>query len=123
MRCEPDKQRFCDPEAMTAAHLIHTVELSDERSVRQFITFWVKSRERGEAWRLAKGLGKEHDREIYHRGLPWLPETFPQANGEWSKHYHLDLHSSPTWADIEPFCGEIPEVIQEEIKVYLAGQV
>lgn len=126
---QPDKVRFCDPEATTNGFLIHTVELSDARSVQAFLTFWCKGgRDQGprsQAWATAHGLTGHHNREVYHRESdPWLPQQYPgQESQGWSKHYHADLTHTPTWADVLPFCDEVPPVLQEAIQAYLAGGV
>ena len=122
---EPDKVRFCDPVAVGSGFLIHTVEVSDSRSVRQFVTFWCKGGRgqgpRSAAWAAAHGLDGHHDREVYHREPgPWLPQMYPGMESQgWGKHYHLDLWNPPRWGDVEPFTDEIPPVIQEELRRHL----
>lgn len=120
IRCEPDKVRFCGPEE--GPHIIHTVDLSDQRSVRQFLTFWTKGRgERVQGWAASHGLDGHHQREVYHREPPWLPAMYPgkESGDPWSNHYHVDLSLPPTWEDIEPYTDEMPPEVQEAIRRYL----
>lgn len=118
IRCEPDIVRFCDPEATENDCLIHTIELSDDRSIRQFITFWLKGA--NEAWKQKHRLDDHHQRDVYHRGPPWLPAQYPgkQKRG-WSAHYHVDLESPPTAADLDRFTEDIPPAIWDEIQNHL----
>lgn len=119
LRCDPDKVRFCDPEALTSASRVHSVDLSDDRSSRPFLTLWVKGE--ADAWAEAVGLSRDHDRAVYHRDLPWLPATFPGMEFKrWDKHYHLDLPGPPVWSDVEQFASDIPRALLEEIRQYLA---
>lgn len=126
IRCEPDIVRFCDPEAMTNEYKIHTVELSDERSVSQFVTLWFKGQERDlpqlKNWKQEHGLDDHHAREVYHRGSPWIPAMYPgkQKRG-WSHHVHVDLNHNPQWSDLQPFLADIPPSIQQDIRQYLEG--
>jgi hypothetical protein len=121
IRCEPDKSRFCDPEATTNEYLIHTVELSDERSTSQFFTLWFKGKFGAiEEWRTAKGLDDHHNRAVYHRCGPWLPAQYPDKDSRgWSHHAHIDLQHAPTMADLQPYAEQIPPAILDEIKAYL----
>jgi hypothetical protein len=123
-----DKVRFCDPDAVSSPSLVHTVEVSDGRSLSHFLTFWVKGgRDQGnpaKAWADKHGLDGHHNREVYHREPdPWLPQQFPGMDSKgWSKHYHADLKNPPTWADVEPFCDELPACLRVEIKDYFDGR-
>lgn len=121
IRCEPDKVRFCDEDATRNERLIHTIDLSDERSASQFVTLWFKGN--GEAvqqWRRERGLDNHHNRELYHREPPWLPAKYPGMQRRfWSTHTHIDLSAPPQWSDLEPFLDEIPLGTQQEIQSYL----
>lgn len=119
IHCPIDKVRFIDHNAVTDPHLVHCVELSDARSIRQFVTIWVKNRDRGERWRTPTRLGTHHDRAVYHRDEAWIPDVFPGKEAAWITHYHLDLDRPPEWNDIVPFADEIPECIQNDLQDYL----
>lgn len=120
MICEPDKVRFCDSEALQNRTLIHTVDLSDDRSDGHFITLWLKGAA-GDDW--AKGLSDHHKRELYHRDPPWIPATYPGMHRKgWVTHRHIDLDRQPQWQDLEPYLDEIPSSVQTEIKTYLGAR-
>ena len=116
IRCEVDKVRFCDPAATYGGPFIHTVELSDERSLRQFVTVWTKGVRPDWVARWP-----HHDRGTYHRESGgWLPQQYPGMESKgWSTHHHADLALPPILADLEPFLDEIPPGIQAEIQEYL----
>ena len=120
MICEPDKERFCDQRAATNTTLIHTVDLSDERSHGHFITLWLKG-DAGDEWARQCGLSDHHNRELYHRDPPWIPAMFPgmQKRG-WSKHRHIDLTRPPAADDLERFAEQIPDSILADIKTFLS---
>lgn len=119
-RLEPDKVRFVDPDARTSRHPIFAVDLSDDRSARHFLTFWCKGKTLRDAWAIANGIDPDnHDRDVYHRDGPWIPETFPgMESAGWGKHCHLDLARPPAFADIEPFAADIPANVLAEIRAY-----
>lgn len=123
VRIEPDKHRFIDADAFTSRCLVHSVEVSDARSLLPFLTFWVKGKELGQAWALATGLSDHHDREIYHRETePWIPIAFPGMESKgWSKHYHLNLKAAPRWEDFRPFLDQMPKVLQDELLAYFTA--
>lgn len=120
IRCEPDIVRFCDPEAMENDYPIHTVELSDDRSVSQFVTLWFKGKNEQIEELKRRGLDDHHNRDVYHRGPAWLPAQFPGKHRHgWSHHSHIDLERPPLVEDLEPYADAIPPVIRDEIENHL----
>ena len=124
IRCEPDKIRFYDPDAEHNEYLIHTVELSDDRSLSQFVTLWFKGKEQHrpevEQWKRERGLDDHHKRELYHRDGPWIPAQFPGKESKgWSHHSHIDLTAPPRLTDMEPYEADIPPSVLETIGAYL----
>lgn len=120
--CHPDKVRFRDASPDAGPHLVHTVDLSDERCKGNFITFWCRGITNGETFRKKHGLDSHHNRELYHRDPPWLPDWVGQARaGGFAQHYHLDLASPPQWNDLQPFLPDLPEAIQRDLREFLCG--
>lgn len=121
IRLHPDKMRFVDDCALGDPHLIHAIELSDERSSRQFATVWVKGKHTGPrankavaAFAARHGLTDHHDAATYHRGDH--PETARLAHG-WLTHFHIDLPAPPTWADVERFAADMPRDMLADLRV------
>lgn len=98
----PDKVRFAADGA-----LIHTVELSDDRSVRPFVTLWMT--ETAPEYAERHNLSNEHDPTIYHR-----------ESTQGGIHYHIDLEHPPQLSDLEPFRNEIAPSVMNEIEGYLS---
>lgn len=125
IRVNPDKVRFCDPDAMsTDEPIVHTVDLSDDRSLRNFITLYCKGQDRGREWAARHKMPTHHDREIYHREEPWLPKQFPGMEGHgWQYHVHIDTGDNPpTLEDVMAFREWIPDCIIEEITEYFSSE-
>lgn len=122
----PDKARFCDLEAESSDKPIHTVEISDSRSVRQFITLWFKGKDKGSAWAEANGNAGLHDPEVYHREKtepdfqPFISRLWPGKESEgWSNHYHIDLNRPPQLSDFDSLTSIIPDSILTELTDHL----
>ena len=114
IRCEPDKVRFIDPDAEYSLALVHTVDLSDERSVQQFVTLWTKGKRPDWSDRMP-----DHARDVYHRDPPWLPTAFPGKEQKgWQTHYHLNLRSAPTWDDLQPFLSELSPALRADLQAF-----
>lgn len=117
-----DKIRFIDVHAnqLNAGYPVHTVEISDARSVAQFITFFVKHRAPVvEAFLTASGLREctHHDPKVYHRDnekTTWVYDTFPGTQG-WTHHFHLQLDRAPKLEDFAPFWDGLSPELQAEI--------
>jgi hypothetical protein len=119
---EPDKLRFLDLAAEASPYYVHTVELSDDRSLAQFFTLWVKASNREDinAWVEDVGLDKNlHDPGLFHRDderFAWIGNTFKSAHpGQWATHYHVMTDGPPRPAFLLPFKEQIPPEVWEEI--------
>lgn len=123
MRLEPDKERFIDPDALTSAFVVHAVDISDERSPAQFITFWCRGKTLCDSWAITHGINPDnHQRDLYHLDDPWIPTTWPGKESQgWNKHCHVDLASPPKWGDFTPYLDGIPPKVQDAIRQHLAG--
>ena len=122
-----DKQRFVNLDARDDNYEVHSIELSDSRSLRHFITLFLKQRtSRQDGWVYLSGLREytHHDPEIYHRDdlkTKWVIEGFPDMGAPWTHHYHVLLDAAPKFGDLAPFKDQIPPSLLEEIRQYLNG--
>lgn len=123
-----DKVRFVDPDAVRNAELVHTVELSDRRSSRHFVTLFLKGRTpASDAWVRETGLSEDnhHDPAIYHRDdkkTQWVYGYWPDKKDEgWVFHYHVRLDGPPKLSDLAPYEVQIPAVVMTEIANYLGS--
>ena len=53
IRVEPDKERFIDNNAPFSSFVVHAVDISDERSSGNFITFWCRGKTLRNTWAIA----------------------------------------------------------------------
>lgn len=123
-RLDPDKVLIHDP---LSDKPVHTIELSDERSVGHFITFWVKGNEFLPP--VPEGVSEfeahHHNAEEMHRDQPdhggsivlaKVLATYSQIPG-WKAHYHVPLSDYPTLDDLEGH--PVPDSIKEAARSVL----
>ena len=117
----PDKVRFSDDETdfneisadekTCDGPFIHMIEISDERSMTHFITFWLTGQHRVafKDWREIADV-KDHDPAIYHReGRPhtWMYNDGSMSKQDWQKkwqgwqnHMHYRFDHQPEIAEM-----------------------
>jgi hypothetical protein len=121
---EPDKVRFIDEQAREHRQLIHCLELSDQRSLKHFITVYLKGRNAG-AHQFARqyDFNTPHDPAVFHRddrGQQWIGEYADrQKERSWSHHLHRELDHEPGREDVMLLLHELSSPLWEEIQQYL----
>lgn len=125
---EGDKQRFVNLDARSDNYEVHSVEISDERSLRPFITLFLKNRTpKQDGWVYLSGLRKftHHDPETYHREdkkTKWVIEAFSDMGPPWTHHYHILMDGKPELGDLKPFKDQIPPSLMSELEEYFSAQ-
>lgn len=122
----PDKVRFSDLNAPHNGCDVHTVELSDCRSMQHFVTLWFKGQKAGERWAQQVGNSGLHKPEVYHREKtepdfqPFISRLWPGKESEgWPTHYHIDLAAEPQYADVSGLFCLLPQSIVDELSEHL----
>ena len=113
--CEPDRLRFIDESAPGNDSWVHSVEVSDERCSRQFVTLFTKDRREAVAKRYPV-----HERETLHGGeVPqiWVADCWGERR--WASHFHILLEHPPTWQDLSEFKVEMSNQLQDELRTNL----
>lgn len=124
IRAEPDKQRFVDLKARSTDCLVHSVELSDRRSSKKFVTLYFKGRTPEiDGFISITGLRDDnhHDPKIYHRGDEknrWIHDTFPDKGSAWTFHWHKRLTVHPKLADVEVYRPGVSDALWSEIEAH-----
>lgn len=119
-----DKQRFVNLDARNDSYEVHSVEVSDERSLRPFITLFLKNRTpRQDGWVFLSGLREytHHDPDTFHREdkkTKWVIETFSDMGPPWTHHYHILMDDRPKLDDLNPFKDQIPPTLWRELEQY-----
>lgn len=121
---EGDKQRFVNLDARSDNYEVHSIEISDERSLRPFITLFLKNRtSRQDGWVFLSGLRDytHHDPDTFHREdkkTKWVIETFSDMGSPWTHHYHILMDRVPSITDLFPFRDQIPPSLWSEVEHY-----
>lgn len=129
-----DNTRFIDREFFSEDKLFHSVEVSDDRSRRNYVTFYSTWPSRDLLARLAEldrrhGVKLfEHNPDIYHRNGArskcWLQAIFPDADVKsMKKHFHWNLKSVPTKADVEFVLDQIDFGLRKEFKEFILDNI
>ena len=121
-----DKVRFVDT-ALCAdePHMIHTVEVSDARSLAHFLSCYVTGLGDTELQELVPFTRhidlRDHNPAIFHRddeSALWVDRHFRKAvRRAWTRHFHWRFTNAPTKDDVLAVLNELGSAVSGRIRM------
>ena len=122
---QTDKVRFVDTELSgDEPHLIHTVEVSDERSLAHFMSFYVTGlgdTELQERLPFTRQIDlRDHDQAVFHRddeSALWVDRHFRKAvRKAWTRHFHWRLEEAPDRDSVLHVLDELGNAVSSRLR-------